>query len=146
MSNINSVIIAGRLTKDAELRATKGGTPVLTFSVAVNESKHNKQTDEWDDVPSFFDVVLYGKRAESLSGFLTKGIKVTTQGRLSQRSWEKDGQKHSRIEIVASMVELPPRAAKKTDEHGLTQENYDALASIGAKPIENDLYAEDLPF
>lgn len=107
--SINMVCISGNLTRDPELRATGGGTSVLQFGVAVNERVKNPQTDEWEDRPNFVDCVMFGKRAEALSNLLDKGMKVAVEGRLRYSSWEKDGQRRSKLEVVAEEVELMSR-------------------------------------
>ncbi len=65
--SINRVIVSGNLTRDPELRATTGGTNVLTFGIAVNDRRRNPQSGEWEDVPNFVDCVMFGARAESVS-------------------------------------------------------------------------------
>ena len=104
--SINSVSISGNLTRDPELRATSGGTQILTFGVAVNDRRKNTQTGEWEDYPNFVDCVMFGRRAEAVSGFLRKGSKVALSGKLSYSSWEKDGQRRSKLEVVVSEVEF----------------------------------------
>lgn len=105
--SINSCMVSGNLTRDAEMRGT--GVSVLTFSVAVNERRKNPETDEWEEVPSFIDCVLFGRRAQSLQDYLTKGTKVAVQGRLRQDSWEADGQRRSRVQIVVDELEFMSR-------------------------------------
>lgn len=107
--SINRVCISGNLTRDPELRSTAGGTEVLQFGVAVNERVKNPQTGEWEDRPNFVDCVMFGKRADSLSKLLAKGSKVAIDGRLRYSSWEKDGQRRSKLEVVAEEVELMSR-------------------------------------
>lgn len=106
---INSVVLAGNLTKDAEVRQTQSGMPVVSFSIAVNERRKNNQTGQWDDYPNYFDVSAFGERWGKLAQYLRKGTKVTVQGHLRQSRWEKDGKKSSRVEVVAADVELPPK-------------------------------------
>lgn len=103
MNDINSVTITGRCTRDAELRNTPNGTPILSIGIANNRSRKNAQTGQYEDVPGFFDVTVIGNRANSLSG-LRKGNRVAVQGILSYRQWEKDGQKHSKVEIIANSI------------------------------------------
>lgn len=107
--SINRVCISGNLTRDPELRSTAGGTEVLQFGVAVNERVKNPQTGEWEDRPNFVDCVMFGKRADALSKLLAKGSKVAIDGRLRYSSWEKDGQRRSKLEVVAEDVELMSR-------------------------------------
>lgn len=104
--SINIVSISGNLTRDAELKVTQGGTPVLSGSVAVNERV--KQGDQWTDKPNFVDWVLFGPRAEKIAGYLTKGTKVAIMGRLSYSSWtdKQTNQKRSKLEVVVTEVEF----------------------------------------
>lgn len=91
--SINRVNITGNLTRDPELRATAGGTQVLSFGVAVNDRRRNAQTGEWEDYPNFVDCTMFGTRAEAVSRFLAKGNKVAIEGKLRYSSWERDGQR-----------------------------------------------------
>ena len=105
-SSINIAAISGNLTRDPELRMTPGGTQVLNFGVAVDDRTKNQQTGEWEDRPNFIDCVLFGNRADALSRILRKGIKVTVSGSLRWSQWERDGQKRSKVEVVADKVVL----------------------------------------
>ena len=104
--SINKVIITGNLTRDASLSALPSGTPVCEFGVAVNERRKNRQTDEWEDVPVFVDCNMFGTRAEKIAQYLVKGLKVTVEGKLRYSSWEKDGQKRSKLDVVADDIEF----------------------------------------
>lgn len=110
MSNINRVIISGRLTRDPDVRSTAGGTTVMGLGVAVNERRKNQQTGQWEDYTNFIDCTMFGARAESLSRILTKGMLVCIEGRLHWSSWERDGQKRSKIEVFVDEIELPSRS------------------------------------
>ncbi|MCX5716820.1 MAG: single-stranded DNA-binding protein [Nitrospirae bacterium] len=105
----NKIILIGNLTKDPELRYTPQGTAVASFRIAVNSKI--KQQGELKDETLFIGVVVFGKQAESAGQYLNKGRSVLVEGRLQERSWEKDGQKHSRMEVVASSVRF---LSKKT--------------------------------
>jgi single-strand DNA-binding protein len=100
--SINQVCFSGNLTHDAELRATASGTPVLGFAMAVNNRK--KVAGEWETVPMYLDVTVWGNYGEALAPHLKKGVRVTVAGRLEQHFWEKDGQKRSKHEVVANEV------------------------------------------
>jgi single-strand DNA-binding protein len=113
---INRVNISGNITRDPELRATAGGTQVLNFGVAVNDRAKNPQTGEWEDRPNFIDCVMFGARAEALAKLLAKGMKVAVDGKLRQTSWEKDGQKRSKVEVVAEEVEFMSRREQQAEE------------------------------
>lgn len=104
--SINKVIVSGNLTRDPELRQA-GNTTVLQLGIAVNDRKKNQQTDQWEDVPNFFDVLVWGSRGESLSRFLSKGMKVVVSGRLRWSQWQnQEGEKRSKVEIVADDIEF----------------------------------------
>lgn len=108
MSNdMNIVVLTGRLTKDAEVRFTTGGTPVANFALAVNEAS-KQQDGTWADSASFFDVQLWGKSAEKLQQYLTKGRQITVQGKLRQNTWQdqQTGQNRSRVVVNAFQVQL----------------------------------------
>lgn len=103
--DLNVVCLSGRLTRDPELSMTNSGVPVLQFGMAVNDFKRNG--DEWEQIPNFFDVVMFGDRCERLSNILEKGSHVMVTGKLRYSSWEKDGQKRSRVEVVARGIDAP---------------------------------------
>ena len=105
MSNGNHVSIVGNLTRDPELRFTPTGQATATFGVAVNRRWQNRQTNEWEEATSFFDVVCWRELAENAAQSLTKGTRVLVSGRLDQRSWEtSEREKRSKIEITADEV------------------------------------------
>lgn len=104
MADLNSVNIIGRLTRDADLKYTSGGMAISNFSIAVN--RRRKNGDQWVDEVSFFDVNLFGKSADTLKQYLLKGKQVGICGELRQDRWEKDGQSHSRVYIVANDIQL----------------------------------------
>ena len=103
-SDLNNVVIIGRLTRDAELSYLQSGSAVANISIAVNRSV--KQGEQWTSEANFFDVSLFGKQAETLKQYLLKGKQIAVQGALKQDRWEKDGQKFSKVRIVANNIEL----------------------------------------
>lgn len=106
--SLNVVAISGNLTRDPELRATGSGMQILKLGVAVNERV--KVNDEWTDKAHFIDCVMFGKRAESVSNYLSKGSKVAIKGRLSYSTWEsKDGEKRSKLEVIVDDIEFLSR-------------------------------------
>ena len=138
MGCINSVAISGNLTRDPELRSTDGGTQVLTFGVAVNDRRRNQQTNEWEDVPNFVDCVVFGARAEALSRFLGKGSKVAVEGKLRYSSWERDGQRRSKLEVAVGEVEfLSPRNQQRG---GAAPQDYQGAPSCGPQPYGRPAY------
>jgi len=104
MSDLNHVVLIGRLTRDAELKYTATGQAVCKFAVAVN--RRRKSGDQWVDEANFFDVVVWGRQGEALNQYLIKGKPVAVEGELRQDRWEQDGQNRSKVEIVASNLQL----------------------------------------
>lgn len=105
---MNRVTLLGHLGADPELRTTNGGTPLLAIRMATNESFVDKNKDPQERT-EWHDVVVWGARAEALSRILVKGDLVLIEGGLRTSSWEKDGQRRSKTEIIASNVFLTGR-------------------------------------
>ncbi len=146
--SINRVIVSGNLTRDPELRATTGGTNVLTFGIAVNDRRRNPQTGEWEDVPNFVDCVMFGVRAESISRFLSKGSKVAIEGKLRYSSWEKDGARRSRLEVVVDEIEFMSRNQQQSYGGYAPQSQPEPSFSAPAPqaPPVDEFSSEDIPF
>ena len=125
--SINRVAVSGHLTRDPELRATTGGTQVPSFGIAVNDRRKNPQSGEWEDYPNFVDCTMFGTRAEKIHRFLSKGCKVAIEGKLRYSSWERDGQRRSKLEIIVEEIEFLSRQQ-------------------AAEPEPEDAYDEDIPF
>jgi single-strand DNA-binding protein len=104
MEDVNYVVIIGRLTRDAELKYTNSGLAVSSFSLAVNRRK--RSGDTWEEEASFFDLALFGKRAEGLNQYLTKGQQVAVEGSLQQDRWEQDGKNRSKVKIITNNIQL----------------------------------------
>lgn len=105
MANGNNVELTGNVTRDPELRFTPSGQPVATFGLAVNRRWQNKQTQQWEEAVSYFDIVCWGQLAENVAESITKGTRLMVTGRLDQRTWEtQEGDKRSKVEIVADEV------------------------------------------
>ena len=136
MADMSKVILCGRLTHDPELRYTTGGTAVTTLSVAVN--RRIKRGEEWEEEVSFFDVVVFGRRAETSAEYLKKGRQVLVDGELIQRRWEnKEGQRRSKVEINARDVQFlgaPSDSSRSSGEKSPDQ--------AAPPPIDDD----DIPF
>ncbi|MDA8286704.1 MAG: single-stranded DNA-binding protein [Actinomycetota bacterium] len=115
MSNGNHVTITGNLTRDPELRFTPSGQATTSFGVAVNRRWQNRQSQEWEESTSYFDVVCWGQLAENTAQSLAKGSRVVVTGRLDQRSWESQaGERRSKVEITADEVAPSLRWATMT--------------------------------
>ncbi|MEO7836201.1 MAG: single-stranded DNA-binding protein [Acidimicrobiales bacterium] len=104
MSNGNSVTLVGNITRDPELRFTPSGQATASFGLAVNRKWQDRQSGEWQEATSFFDVVCWREMAENASESLSKGSRVLVTGRLEQRSWETNGEKRSKVEVVADEI------------------------------------------
>ena len=112
MAMDNNVTITGNATREPELRFTPSGQAVANFGVAVNRRWQNRQTQEWEEAVSFFDITAWAQLAENVAETVGKGTRVTVTGRLDQRSWEtQDGDKRSKVEIVADDVAISLRWA-----------------------------------
>lgn len=156
--SINRVTISGNLTRDPELRATAGGTQVLSFGVAVNDRRRNPQSGEWEDYPNFVDCTMFGTRAEAVSRYLSKGSKVAIEGKLRYSSWERDGQRRSKLEVIVDEIEFLSRGQQGGGQGGYGQSaygqgGYDAAPmpapapqAPAPVPPAGDVFDEDIPF
>lgn len=104
MPTYNKVQLMGNLTRDPELRYTGNNQPVCSFGLAVN--RKYKQAEEWKTDVCFVDITVWLVLAENCANYLKKGSLVFIEGRLNYQSWEKDGQKRSKLEVVASNVQF----------------------------------------
>src|SRR3989344_8682107 len=96
---LNKAFVAGNLTRDPELKALPSGSQVCTFGVATNRVWYNQNREKQEAV-EYHNIVVFGRQAETSAQYLKKGSGVLVEGRLQTRSWEKDGQKQYRTEIV----------------------------------------------
>ncbi len=101
--SVNQVIMMGNLTRDPELRQTPGGQSVVSFSLALNRS-YKDQSGEWQEATDYIDVSAWGPLAERVAQYMAKGRRCLVQGRLQSRSWEQEGQKRTKVEVLANDV------------------------------------------
>lgn len=101
--SFNQVTLMGNLTRDPELRTTPNGASVCSFSLALNRSYKNSEGN-WTEVTDYVDIVAWGPLGERVAQYLTKGRPALVSGRLQSRSWEQDGAKRSKVEVVANDV------------------------------------------
>ncbi len=149
MANLNKVMIIGNTGRDAELRFTANGTAVSDFSVAVN-SRRRGQSGEWEEETEWFNITLFGDRAERISQYITKGKQIYVEGRLRTRNWDDDqGVRHYRTEVIANNVEFLDRRSDSGgggggdwDGGGEARSAAPAAAAAPAGASEVD----DLPF
>lgn len=154
--SINRVMISGNLTRDAELRSTQSGMAILGFGVAVNDRRKNSQTGDWEDYPNFVDCTMFGTRGEKLQQYLTKGMKVAIEGKLRYSSWERDGQRRSKLEVIVDELEFMSsrNGANQGYDNGMSagyapQPQPMMAAQPAPAPIMNasaSVYDEDIPF
>lgn len=151
--SINRVNITGNLTRDPELRATAAGTQVLSFGIAVNDRRKNPQTGEWEDYPNYIDCTMFGTRAEAVGRYISKGSKVAIEGKLRYSSWERDGQKRSKLEVVVDDLEfMSSRNGGQQGGYnngGYGNQSYAPAAPAPAAPVietSSSVYDEDIPF
>jgi single-strand DNA-binding protein len=143
---LNKAFVLGNLTRDPELRSLPSGMQVATFSLATNRVYRDKDGNKQEQT-EFHNVVVFGRQAETTAQYLKKGASAMVEGRLQTRSWEADGQKKYRTEIVADRVQFGPRTgggapAGDRDEGG-------APEGKNNQPIdypEEDINPEDIPF
>lgn len=131
----NTVTLTGNATREPELRYTPSGQSVASFGLAVNRRWQNRQTQEWEEATSFIDVTCWGQLAENAAESVGRGTRVTVAGRLDQRSWEnQDGDKRSKVEVVADDVAISLRWATATVTKNERSSSEGGGRSFGGKP------------
>ena len=144
---LNKAIIYGNLTRDPELRSLPSGVQVASFGVATNRVWKNKEGAKQEST-EFHNIVVFGRQAETAAQYLKKGSSVLVEGRLQTRSWDSEGQKKYRTEIIADRVQFGPRGtgaggAGAAAEPGRKEEG-GAIDTI-EYPEEN-INPDDIPF
>jgi len=150
--SINQVVLMGNLTRDPDLRQTPTGQNVCSFSLALNRS-YKDQAGEWKEVTDFVDIVAWGPLGERVAQYLSKGRRCFVQGRLQSRSWEQDGQKRSKLEVLANDVTFLDSRGASDESDSSPDQPVEKKASpkkkedvvvedIGDEPINLD----DIPF
>ena len=143
---LNKALIIGNLTRDPELRSLPSGVQVATFSVATNRVWKDKEGNKQESA-EFHNIVVFGRQAETTAQYLKKGSSVLIEGRLQTRSWESDGVKKYRTEIVADRVQFGPRNAgnEGTQSAGSSSSDTKKSADTIEYP-EEDINPDDIPF
>lgn len=150
-SDINRVILVGRLTRDPELKTTSGGSFYCRFSLASNRSFYKKETNETVDEAGFFDCVAWGKLAEVISKYVTKGRRIGIDGSLRFNSWEdSEGKRQSKVNIYVENFQF--LESKQADNYSASDSSY---GGGGSYPSENSaptasqedpFGSDDIPF
>ena len=155
MTDLNHVVLIGRLTQDlgSDERSfgyVGNGQARANVSIAVNRSKKNG--DQWVEEVNYFNVTIWGKTAENLKPYLTKGKQICVEGHLKQDRWEKDGQKQSRVSIVADSVQLLGGKSDNSQQTGGAP-RFQPVSNNNSVPSYNDSFGdtgidfpEDIPF
>lgn len=143
--SINMAVITGNVTRDPELRYTPSGAPVCSFGVATNHSI--KKDDQWTDIPTFHNIVVWGKQAEYISNTVKKGMKVSLSGRIDNRQYDaKDGTKKYISEIVADTV-IPFTERRSAEEsNSESPQAQDTQEAPIEDKVEDIVIPDEMPF
>jgi len=141
-------MVYGNLTRDPEMKALPSGMNVTEFSVATNR-RYKDREGNYQDAVDYHNIVVFGRQAETVNQYLKKGSGAFVEGRLQTRSWEKDGQKNYRTEIIADRIQFGPRSGGGEGAPAAAAPAADADAgSAPAAPSypEEEINPEDIPF
>jgi single-strand DNA-binding protein len=141
--SFNQVVLMGNLTRDPELRTTPNGQNVCSFSLALNRSYKNASGD-WQEATDYIDIVAWGALGERVAQYLTKGRPALVSGRLQSRSWEQDGMKRSKVEVVASDVTFLGGPGGGGAPTGSADEPDTPSAKSSKKSSKEDVVIEDI--
>lgn len=143
--SLNQVILMGNLTRNPELRTTPSGQNVVSFSLALNRS-YRDSSGEWQEATDYVDIVAWGPLAERVAQYMTKGRRCIVQGRLQSRSWEQEGQKRSKVEVLANDVTfLDSRGPADSENVSQESETNEGSKKPKAKKAEKrDVVIEDI--
>jgi single-strand DNA-binding protein len=143
--SFNQVVLMGNLTRDPELRATPNGQQVCSFSLALNRS-YKGADGNWQEATDFIDVVAWGPLGERVAQYLSKGRPCLVNGRLQSRSWEQEGQKRSKVEVIAQDVTFLGGSEGGSGQGGAHQAG--GSSEGGSKPTptkkQDDVVIEDI--
>lgn len=141
--SLNQVTLMGNLTRDPELRQTPTGQNVTSFSLALNRS-YKDASGEWQEVTDYIDIVAWGPLAERVAQYLSKGRRCLVQGRLQSRSWEQDGVKRNKVEVLASDVTFLD-SPREGGEGGSSEGSAPAASKpTPSKKAKDDVVIEDI--
>ena len=110
--SINTCTLSGNVVAEPRQTATPSGSTIVRFGLAVNDRRKNNKTGEWDDYTHYIDCTMFGKFAERMVVYLHKGVRVTVEGKLNYSSWEKDGQRHSKVDVIVNEL-VPPQQPRQ---------------------------------
>jgi single-strand DNA-binding protein len=147
---LNKAMIYGNLTRDPEMKSLPSGIQVSSFGIATNRV-YNDRDGKRQEVPEYHNIVVFGKQAETVSKYLKKGSGAYVEGRLQTQSWEKDGVKHYRTEIVADRVQFGPRGGDGSGNYQGGAAAAPAQSEQPSAPVmpeypTEEINPEDIPF
>ena len=143
---LNKVFIFGNLTRDPELRSLPSGIQVASFTIATNRVWKNKEGEKQEST-EYHNVVVFGRQAETSAQYLKKGSSALIDGRLQTRSWEQDGQKKYRTEIIADRVQFGPRTGGGGSAPPESEEKTDVKKKEDVIEYpEEEINPDDIPF
>jgi single-strand DNA-binding protein len=143
---LNKAMIFGNLTRDPELKALPSGMNVCSFSLATNRVYNDRDGNRQENT-DYHNITVFGKQAENCSKYLSKGNSAYVEGRLQTRSWEKDGVKHYRTEIIADRVQFGPKGSGSGDTPASKGDNKeDEKPPATPDYPEEEINPEDIPF
>lgn len=140
MSSFNRVILVGNLCRDVEVRQIASGTSVAEVSLAVNDRV--KKNNEWVDETTFVDVTLWGRTAEIAAQYCSKGSSVLIEGKLKLSTWEKDGQKHSKLRVNCDSLQM---VGGKKGGGSPTASNPERV-SVRGEVVQAEVNSAEIPF
>ena|SRR5579884_4074231 len=141
--SLNQVTLMGNLTRDPELRQTPSGQNVTSFSLALNRS-YKDSSGEWQEATDYIDIVCWGPLAERVAQYMSKGRRCLVQGRLQSRSWEQEGQKRSKVEVLANDVTFLDSRGGGDSEAVPEEGGEPHKARPSKKAKEDDVVIEDI--
>ena len=145
---INKVLIYGNLTRDPELKSLPSGMQVCSFSLATNR-RYKDREGAWQEATDFHNIVVFGRQAETSAQYLKKGASAFIDGRIQTRSWDKDGVKQYRTEIIADRVQFGPKSAGGDGGARPDQNQKEDTNTPDNGPVEypeEDINPDDIPF
>jgi single-strand DNA-binding protein len=143
--SFNQVVLMGNLTRDPELRTTPNGASVCSFSLALNRS-YKAASGEWQEATDYIDVVAWGPLGERVSQYLSKGRPCLVNGRLQSRSWEQEGQKRSKVEVIAQDVTFlgGPGGGGSNNVNSASEAAAEGSPKKSSKKKKEDVVIEDI--
>lgn len=153
--SINVTFLCGNLTREPEIRKSAGGLSMMFFTIAENRNRKNQQTGEWEKVPEFHQLTMYGDRCEKLFPYLQKGDKVAVICRLHHYTKEDRGENRTQTQIIVEEIELMSKPSAAPQQPAPAQYGYapqmpvsqpSAAPQHAPQPVQTNVYDEDIPF